>query len=53
MAEATALSLKILKQVMEEKLSSANVEVATVTAEAGYHILSKDEIEAVITTLDD
>lgn len=51
--EATKLSLKILKQVMEEKLSSTNVEVARVTAERGYHLLNKEEIEAVVATLDD
>jgi len=28
--EATVLSLKVLKEVMEEKLNSTNIEVATV-----------------------
>lgn len=51
--EATKLSLEILKQVMEEKLNATNVEVATVTAEGGYHLFSKEEVEAVVATLDE
>jgi len=53
LTEATKLSLEILKQVMEEKLSSTNVEVATCTAAGGYHIFTKEEIEAVVATLDE
>jgi len=52
LAEATKMSLEILKQVMEEKLSATNVEVATVTMEGGYHIFTAEEIEAVTATLD-
>lgn len=51
--EAVKLSLNILKQVMEEKLSSTNVEVARITAEDGYHTFSKEEVEAIVTTLED
>ena len=51
--EATKLSLEILKQVMEEKLNATNVEVATVTAEGGYHLFTKEEVEAVVATLDE
>lgn len=40
--------LVILKQVMEEKLNSSNVEVATITAKDGYRMFSKDEIEQAI-----
>jgi len=40
--------MKILKQVMEEKLSSTNVEVATITKEKGYHMWSKEELEAFL-----
>jgi len=46
--EALKEALVILKQVMEEKLSSVNVEVATVTKEKGFHMFSKDEAEEVI-----
>ena len=53
LAEATKLGLEILKQVMEEKLSSTNVEVATVTAAEGYRIHSKEEVEQVVQTLSD
>lgn len=40
--------MKILKQVMEEKLSSTNVEVATITKEKGYHMWTKEELEAFL-----
>ncbi len=49
--EAIRLALQTLKQVMEEKLSSSNVEFATVTAAAGFRILPKEDIEAVLQTL--
>lgn len=37
--------MKILKQVMEEKLSSSNVEVARIDKEKGYHMLTKEELQ--------
>ncbi|XP_002741602.1 proteasome subunit alpha type-5-like [Saccoglossus kowalevskii] len=49
--EASKSSLSILKQVMEEKLNSTNVEMATVTPENYFHMLSKEEIEEVIAQL--
>ncbi|KAH7642885.1 proteasome alpha5 subunit [Dermatophagoides farinae] len=47
--EAIKSVMKILKQVMEEKLSSTNVEVAKVTREHGYHMLTKDELQAFLS----
>ncbi|XP_077538842.1 proteasome alpha5 subunit [Haemaphysalis longicornis] len=49
--EATTNALTILKQVMEEKLNSTNVEVANVTKEKGYHMFTKEEVEAVINAI--
>ncbi|XP_013415229.1 proteasome subunit alpha type-5 isoform X1 [Lingula anatina] len=46
--EACKNALTILKQVMEEKLNSLNVELATVTPSAGYKLFSKEEIEDLI-----
>lgn len=46
--DAQGLAFEILKQVMEEKISSQNIEVATVTAEKGYHFFSAAEIETLI-----
>ncbi|KAJ1523926.1 hypothetical protein ONE63_010476 [Megalurothrips usitatus] len=46
--EALTSALTILKQVMEEKLSSTNVEVVTVTPQKFFHMYSKDEVEEVI-----
>jgi len=51
--EAAKLSLSILKQVMEEKLSSSNVEVAVVSGANGFKLYEKSEIEAIVSTLDE
>lgn len=49
LAEAEALAMKVLKQVMEEKLTSTNVEVATVSAETKKFMLyDKAALEAII-----
>lgn len=48
--EATKCVLGILKQVMEEKLTSTNVEVATITDK--YHLFSKAEVEQIIDNLE-
>jgi len=51
--EAQKIALTVLKEVMEEKLNSINVEVAIVPlATKKFHLLTKDEVEAVIKTLD-
>lgn len=49
--EATKVTLTVLKQVMEEKLNSSNVEIATVTPFKGYHMFTKQEIEDAIQGL--
>ena len=49
--EAIKHSLSILKQVMEEKLSETNVEVATVTKENGFRLLKGDELQNNIKDL--
>jgi len=46
--EATKTSLTILKQVMEEKLNSTNVEVAIVTPGENFHMFTKEEVEEAI-----
>ncbi|KAI1287015.1 Proteasome subunit alpha type-5 [Halotydeus destructor] len=48
LTEATKSVLTILKQVMEEKLSSTNVEVASITVAGGYHFFSKEDVEEAI-----
>lgn len=52
LAEATKLSLEILKQVMEEKISASNVEVATITLEDGFKIMAQDGVNDILATLD-
>lgn len=49
--EAISLALKVLKAVMEEKLSSSNIQVATVTPEKGYQIVSEADLAPVVAAL--
>lgn len=46
--EALNAALTILKQVMEEKLSSTNVELMTMTPSNLFHMFAKEEVEEVI-----
>jgi len=48
--EAKKCALGILKQVMEEKLTSTNVEVSTVSDK--YRLLTKPQIEEILNTLE-
>jgi len=49
--EAEALSLKVLKQVMEEKVNSVNVQLCSVTPDKGFRIYSEEEVNDIISTL--
>lgn len=49
--EAEELALSVLKQVMEEKISTENVELARVTEEKGYHSATAEEVGAVLERL--
>ncbi|OMJ10658.1 putative proteasome subunit alpha type-5 [Smittium culicis] len=51
--EAEVLVLKVLKQVMEEKLTSSNIQLAKVTPSSGYQIHTNDELAAIIARLDE
>lgn len=46
--EACKQALTILKQVMEEKLSSTNVEVCTITLKDKFKMFKKEDIEAIV-----
>lgn len=48
--DAEDLALEILKQVMEEKLSTINIEVASVTSE-GFKMYTSDKLDAIIGRL--
>ena len=50
--EAETLVLKTLKQVMEEKLDSKNVQLASVTRENGFTIYTDDEMSTVVARLE-
>lgn len=43
--------LKTLKQVMEEKLDSKNVQLASVTKDRGFRIYTDQEMAAVVSRL--
>ncbi|XP_031633342.1 proteasome subunit alpha type-5 [Contarinia nasturtii] len=49
--EAVNLALRTLKQVMEEKLSSTNVEVMIMKPESLFQMYTKTEVEKIIETL--
>jgi len=49
--EAEKLALSVLKQVMEEKISSTNVEIASVTPDQLFRIYSIQETLEIIETL--
>ena len=49
--EAEELALSTLKQVMEEKISTENVELARVVPGKGFHIATTDEVGAVLERL--
>jgi len=46
--EAQLLTLKVLKQVMEEKLDHNNIQLAQVTKEGGFVILSDAQLQEII-----
>lgn len=49
--DAMKLSLEILKQVMEEKISKTNVELATIKPDIGYELVPIDKVEEIIQSL--
>lgn len=49
--EATKHALTILKQVMEEKLTANNVELATVTEADGFKVLNEEEVKAAVEAI--
>ncbi|KAI8922598.1 nucleophile aminohydrolase [Entophlyctis helioformis] len=51
LTEAISLSLRVLKQVMEEKISASNVQVASVTLEHGYRLIPESELVDVVANL--
>lgn len=51
LAEAETLVLKTLKQVMEEKLDSNNVQLASVTRSKGFRIYSDEEMSEIVARL--
>ncbi|KAI5962512.1 PUP2 [Candida pseudojiufengensis] len=51
--EAEILALKILKQVMEEKLDCRNAQLASVTKDGGFQVYSDEKTDAIIKVLNE
>ena len=49
--EAQILVLRVLKQVMEEKLDAKNVQLANVTQGRGFRIYTDEEMASVVAKL--
>lgn len=49
--ETEDLALSTLKEVMEEKISTDNIELARVTAEKGFHIVPPEEVAVILERL--
>lgn len=49
--EAQDLALSTLKQVMEEKISTDNIELALVTPEKGFHIANREQVTEALDRL--
>jgi len=49
--EAEELALSTLKQVMEEKITTTNIELARVTPDKGYHLATAKEVGVVLERL--
>lgn len=50
-ASAEKMAVKVLKQVMEEKLNATNVQVASVTKNSGFKIYSVEEVQSLINRI--
>jgi len=46
--EATVLAVKILKQVMEDKIDATNAQVATITLSDGFKMFSEDHLALLL-----
>ncbi len=51
LVEAETLALKLLKQVMEEKMNSTNIQVASVTKEKGFIVYNDEQVQEIIARL--
>lgn len=51
MQEAAILAVRVLKTVMEEKLTASNVQIAAVTSEKGFRKYTDEEAQVVVDAL--
>jgi len=48
LADAQKLSLEVLKDAMEEKMTNRNIEVALITPKGGFKMFTADELDALL-----
>lgn len=49
--EASSLAIKLLKEVMEEKINGINCQMALITKEDGYRLLKEEDILSLLSSL--
>lgn len=45
---ACKLAVKVLKQVMEEKINATNAQLCTITREHGFKIYAESELQSLL-----
>lgn len=53
LVEAEKLSLTILREVMEEKINSVNIQLAKVTPDGGFQIYTEAEVSSLLALIGD
>ena len=49
--EAETLAVKVLKQVMEDKIHSTNAQLASITIKDGFRVYEESEIHQILTSV--
>ena len=47
------MAVEVLKGVMEDKIKSTNIEIATVTEDRGYYVYSKEEVVGILGRMEE
>lgn len=49
--EAETLAVKVLKQVMEDKIHSTNTQLASITVRDGFRVYEESEVRQILTSV--
>jgi len=47
------MAVEVLKGVMEDKIKSNNIEIASVTKDRGYYVYKKEEVVAILERMEE